>query len=159
ATVTGTSFSAALTLSEGSHQIRATAEDAGGNLSDAGSFTVLVDLTKPTLHVPANQVLTANALGGATATFSAQASDAGSDIWTVTPIPTFFALGKTTVNVTATDNAGNETTASFTVTVNPGPASKFGFVTAPQIVTAGVVSNTITVQLQDAFGNAVKAHN
>jgi hypothetical protein len=49
ATVTGTSFSLALNLAEGSHVLRARAT-LNGTYADA-FFAVLVDLTKPTSHV------------------------------------------------------------------------------------------------------------
>jgi hypothetical protein len=45
------------------------------------------------------------------------------------------------------------TTDSGTLTVASGAANKLAFITAPQTLTAGVNSSTITVQLQDVGGN------
>jgi hypothetical protein len=59
-TVSGTTFSKALTLAEGGHQLRATAEDAAGNLSAAGPFQVFIDLTPPSSGInPLPPVVTA----------------------------------------------------------------------------------------------------
>jgi hypothetical protein len=96
---------------------------ASGSLS--ANKALVIDTTAPTLSLPANVTATATSSAGATVNFSASASDNLS-----TPAITYsknsgttFALGTTTVNVTATDGAGNTTTGSFTVTVNPAVAT------------------------------------
>jgi tartrate-resistant acid phosphatase type 5 len=59
--------------------------------------------------------------------------------------------------VTAADTVTSSLTGSTTITVNPAVASKLVFTTAAQALTAGVSSGVMTVQLQDAYGNAVGA--
>jgi hypothetical protein len=68
-----------------------------------------------------------------------------------------FALGTTTVGVTATDAAGNQTLGSFTVTVNAGPPVAVAFATNAQALTVGKPSAPITVELLDSFGNVTQA--
>src|SRR5207302_474302 len=59
--------------------------------------------------------------------------------------------------LTVTDFALTNPTATQTETVNPAAASKLVYTTAAQSLTAGVTSGTITVQIDDAFNNAVPA--
>lgn len=97
-----------------------TARDAAGNTSSS-TFTVTVrDTTAPTLSVPANQIVEATSAAGASATFSASASDlVNGSVAVVASAPSgsVFPLGVTTVGLTASDTAGNPATGSFTVTV------------------------------------------
>ena len=53
ATVTGTTFSLALNLAAGTHQLRVTATDLAGNVSSPALFTVVVDQTPPTATLAA----------------------------------------------------------------------------------------------------------
>jgi len=83
----------------------------------------IADGTAPTLNVPAD--ITVNLPLNSTATsmpvtFTPTATDNCSGAVTVVSTPasgSTFNVGTTTVNVTATDAAGNQTTGSFTVTV------------------------------------------
>ena len=69
-----------------------------------------------------------------------------------------FEYADTTVGTpTLTAAASGLTSATQVETVNPIVASQLAFTTAPQTLTAGVVSNTITVALEDAFGNPIDA--
>ena len=98
-----------------------TATDSYGNTSTA-TFTVFVhDSTSPVFtSVPSgNYTLEATSSAGAVFTYTATATDA-----LAPPIITYskgsgstFAIGTTTVKVTATDIVGNTTTKTFTVTV------------------------------------------
>ena len=100
--------------------LNVTATDAAGNVSQ-GSFTITVqDTTPPVIAVPANLVVEANTTGGAVVGLpQVTATDA------VDPNPIisedqssgFFPLGTTTVNITATDFSGNQSSSSYTVTV------------------------------------------
>jgi len=119
------------TFALGTHTVTVTAKDAAGNTT-ARSFTIeVVDTTAPALTVPASQTLEATSAAGAVATFSASATDAvgvASLIYSKAS-GTTFALGTTTVTVTAKDDAGNTSTGSFTVTVRD--------TTAPTITSLG----------------------
>ena len=99
------------------------------------------DTTPPTLNVPEDITVQATSPDGAVVTFTVTAEDnvdgtatldennmliqddVGGDI-TIScdpPSGSTFPIGETVVQCTATDEAGNTATASFTVTVNPPP--------------------------------------
>jgi hypothetical protein len=104
----------------GTTKVTCSAKDAAGNIGDS-SFTVTVqDTTRPAVSVPSNITKEATSAAGATATFSAFASDAadGSVATICEPVSgSTFALGSTTVICSATDKAGNTGTDSFKVLV------------------------------------------
>jgi len=96
-----------------------TATDASGNVVTDTQKVTIVDTTKPTLTVPAdvtaeqtNRDGTPVALGQATATDICDA-----DVAITNDAPPVFPLGETTVTWTATDDAGNVTTATQKVTI------------------------------------------
>jgi hypothetical protein len=118
----------------GNTTVTIAAKDAAGNTGGA-SFTVsVVDTTAPELTVPGNQTLEATSASGAVATFAASATDAvGVTSLTYSASSgTTFAIGTTTVNVTAKDAAGNTSTGSFTVTVRDTTAPAIASVTPSQ---------------------------
>ncbi len=96
------------------------AVDNSGNTA-FGTFTVTVtDTEAPVLSgVPADIVAAPTAPDGGTATWTPPtATDNVGATLTATHQPgDFFAVGDTVVTYTATDAAGNEATASFTVTI------------------------------------------
>jgi HYR domain len=104
----------------GTTTVTCSATDAAGNTGDS-SFTVTVqDTTAPAVAASANIINEATSAAGASASFSASASDAvdGSVATTCDPVSgSTFALGVTTVICSATDAAGNTGRDSFTVTV------------------------------------------
>ncbi len=106
----------------GSTTVACTATDNSGNEATA-SFTILVqDTIAPVISgaVEANQTLEATSPAGAVATFALTASDiADPDVPVLCSANSgdTFPLGSTTVACTATDNSGNEATASFTILV------------------------------------------
>ncbi len=107
------------TFALGPTVVIASAIDGAGN-SATRRFTVTVrDTTPPVLTLPANLTALAKSAGGATVTFTPTATDAVSaPVVMTSPLSgSVFALGTTTVNVTAKDAAGNTATGSFTVTV------------------------------------------
>ena len=105
----------------GTTTVIATALNGAGY--DSCSFRVIVrDVQPPVITCPANITLP-NAPGqcGATATYTATATDNCTSAVTVTVLPasgSFFPVGTTTVTARATDGSGNTATCSFTVTVN-----------------------------------------
>jgi hypothetical protein len=104
----------------GTTKVTCSATDRAGNVGDS-SFTITVqDTTAPGVTVPANIIKEATSPAGATATFTASASDVVDGSVATTCEPTSgstFALGANTVICSATDTAGNVGTDSFTVTV------------------------------------------
>ncbi|WP_288429370.1 putative Ig domain-containing protein [uncultured Spirosoma sp.] len=102
------------TLSEGPHQIYATAQISGQTASMASatnSFTV--DTTRPSVSVTSTQVTNGATTTIATVTFSAQFSE---------PVSGFSTSGITVSNGTASNLTGSGTSYSFQVTATgPGP--------------------------------------
>ncbi len=114
------------TFALGTTTVTATATDRAGNQATA-TFTVTVaDTIAPALTAPANLVLEATSAAGATATFAATASDAtGVTLSYSRASGSTFALGTTSVTVTATDGVGNTSSATFSVTVRDTTAPVF----------------------------------
>jgi cysteine-rich repeat protein len=100
-----------------------TATDACGNSSSANQTIAVDDSTPPVISGPGNIIVNA-AAGGCTAvvTYSVTAGDDCDASVTPTCMPasgSTFPSGTTTVNCSATDDCGNTSMQSFTVTVNP----------------------------------------
>lgn len=98
------------------------AKDDCGN-EDRCTFTVTVrrDVLPPDIHCPSNIVrCVTNGATGANVTFTPTATDNADPTPTIVcnpPSGTFFPLGTTVVICRATDDCGNESKCSFTVTV------------------------------------------
>jgi minor extracellular serine protease Vpr len=116
-------FDHTVTLTEGSNTIVIYAEDAAGNRStQTFDLETLLDTIAPTITFSGAGTYTIDQ----TVTVSCIATDEGSGVATTTcggtPLLSAEAwelpLGETTVSATATDVAGNTTTASAIVTVN-----------------------------------------
>jgi hypothetical protein len=120
----------------GTTTVTCSATDQAGNTGDS-FFTVTVqDTAAPAVNVPASITKEATSAAGATASFSASASDAvdGSVATTCVPVSgSTFALGVTEVICSATDAAGNTGSDVFFVTVRDTTAP---VVTVPADVTA-----------------------
>lgn len=136
------------------------ASDAAGNIATS-TFTVTVqDTTPPVLSLPVDITVEATSAAGAAVTFSAGATDAVGVVSTnySAASGSTFALGVTTVAVSAADAAGNTTTGSFTVTVQDTTAPTITSVT-PSISeiwppNKKMVPVTVTVAATDAVGVA-----
>ena len=105
----------------GTTEVTCSATDAALNTGSSSFFVTVEDTTGPELDLPANITTGATSAAGATVNYSATANDLVDGSVPVTCSPdsgSTFAPGTTTVNCSATDDAGNETTGSFTVTVN-----------------------------------------
>ncbi|MCY3021329.1 MAG: Ig-like domain-containing protein, partial [Planctomycetota bacterium] len=93
--------------------------DASGNTATAASvFTV--DLTPPVITPPADMTVEPTCATGAHVTFAASATDNLTAVPAISYSPaadSTFPVGTTVVTVTATDDAGNSSSATFTVTV------------------------------------------
>jgi len=106
----------------------------------------VVDTTGPGLTKPDDQTIEATSPDGAAVTFTATATDIVDGTRPVTCNPasgTVFALGKTTVECTASDERSNTATESFTVTV------------VDTIAPTLTVSDDITMEATSANGAAV----
>lgn len=101
--------------------VNCTATDDSANVATA-SFTIDVqDTIAPLISGAIDQTLAAVSPAGAVATFVLTASDAADPDVPVVCNPTSgstFALGATLVECTATDDSGNQGTASFTINVH-----------------------------------------
>ncbi len=98
-----------------------TATDAAGNSNTATQIIAVNDTQAPVITVPTN-ISVSNDAGACSAVvnYTATAADNCSPV-TITysqNAGTSFAVGTTTVHVTATDISGNTSSADFTVTVN-----------------------------------------
>jgi hypothetical protein len=99
--------------------VTCTATSYGGSTTQ--SVTVKRDATPPVLVVPQDSAVDAVSADGAVVTYAATATDALDPAPVVTCAPqsgTVFPIGTTAVDCAATDAAGNETAATFTVHVN-----------------------------------------
>ncbi len=99
-------------------------DSAGLQLADLqlGAPSLTPDTTGPAITTPGNLVVAAGSSNGAYVDYVISAIDAVSGVATpiVNPVSgSLFPIGSTPVNVTATDAAGNTSSAGFTVTVTP----------------------------------------
>jgi hypothetical protein len=149
-----------LTLTaEGPYSIEYWSVDNAGNEETHLFLAVHIDKTAPTLTLPANITAEATSPAGAVVAYSDSASDdSGSGVaaFSSTPVSgSTFALGTTTVAVTATDFAGNTRTGSFTVTVQDTTAPVVGShddVTAEATSAAGAAVSFSAATAADAVG-------
>ena len=104
----------------GASTIICSATDAAGN-TGSSSFTVsVVDTTGPVIVVPGDRNVEADRPGGARPAFEATATDlvdGGVTVECAPPSASLFGFGPTTVTCSATDDAGNTSRQTFTVTV------------------------------------------
>ena len=113
------------TFALGDTTVNASATDPA-NATTNGSFIVrVVDTTAPALTLPSSPVTAVTAsTAGAVVTFAVSASDLVNGAVPATAMPpseSTFALGDTTVNISAPDAAGNVATGSFVVRVTGVP--------------------------------------
>ena len=136
-------------------------QDAPSNpAATASSTNVRIDTTPPGFSLPANVVAEATSASGAVVTYSANANDAGgSGVANSIFLPDSgdtFPIGTTTVNASATDNAGNPASGSFTVTVQDTTAPVVAAHTNVGPIEAtsatGAVVNYAAVSADDAVG-------
>lgn len=96
-------------------------EDSAGNVASDGFTVTVSDQSPPAFDVlPSDLAMQGDTVGGANVAYALPTAndrvDAEVDV-ACDPPPGFFALGSTLVTCTATDNAGNNATDDFTVTV------------------------------------------
>ncbi len=92
----------------------------GAGLSKSVSTTIRIDLTSPSLNVPATLTVAAVSSAGSPVAYTVTASDVIDPSPVVACLPqsgSTFAIGTTTVACTATAISGNRSTATFNVIV------------------------------------------
>ena len=149
------------TFALGTTNVNATATDQSGNTS-TGSFKVIVrDTTAPVITAPADLVIEATSAAGAAASYAASADDlVDGNVavgYSVAPGST-FALGTTTVTVTATDAAGNNASATFKVTVRDTTAPSVSC-PAEIVVAAAPGASTAAVSFNVTANDTASAVN
>ncbi|MGH9509157.1 MAG: HYR domain-containing protein [Terriglobales bacterium] len=100
--------------------VSCTATDASGNIANASFFVRVVDITPPTLTVPADMTVPATITAGAVVTFSVSATDLADPQPTILCDPlsgSTFPIGTTRVFCEARDAAGNKSGLTFLVSV------------------------------------------
>lgn len=100
--------------------VQCTATDAHGNVGFVNFTVRVVDTTPPTLHLPVNFTVSADANCMAVVNYTATATDLVdiTDPVTCSPASGFTSgLGTTLINCSSTDAHGNTATGSFTATV------------------------------------------
>jgi hypothetical protein len=119
----------------GSHTANGTVADNAGNASGAGSLTVQVDATAPTVEVTCPEKAHVGDSVSATVTASDGQSGLAVDPSGTVPVDTSKAGSKTTTE-TAIDNVGHETTSSCTTVV------ELNFPGAPMLSAGSNPNNT-----------------
>ncbi|MFB0958670.1 MAG: HYR domain-containing protein [Clostridiaceae bacterium] len=129
----------------GTTTVTVSATYAAGN-SASKTFTVTVeDTTPPDITVPEDMTVEATGPSGAVVTFNPTAWDLVDEAVEVIAAPisgSTFPLGTTTVDLTATDAAGNKAAAAFTVTVvdtTPPELTVPGNITVNAVSSAGAL--------------------
>jgi hypothetical protein len=134
----------------------------GFAFSSPATVTVTVtDTTDPTITVPSGPVVgEATGPDGGPVTYTATASDnaTGATLDCEPPSGSTFSIGTTTVHCTATDGAGNTSTASFDVVVKDTTAPTLSGIPSNQTAEAsGPGGATVTYTLPTA-SDAVDPH-
>jgi hypothetical protein len=118
-TTTATSYAPTTALADGTHALHVEERDDAGNWSEAGSYSVTVDMTLPnaptvtaSLTTPRRPVWSWTSGGGGNGTFEFQLDATAGDAWTTTTATRFTAfedlsLGEHVFYVRESDNAGN----------------------------------------------------
>ena len=130
-------------LPVGSHVVTCSATDSAGNSTsdtdppgDAVYTVIVEDATAPVIFAPSGFDAAAEDATGATVIYSVTATDNADSMPSVTCTPpsgSRFPLGATTVTCTAKDASGNQSAASFVVTVTDKTAPVFTAVPAAPV--------------------------
>lgn len=144
----------------GTSTVTCVATDAAGNTASA-TFTVTVrDTTPPVVQVPDARRVEAVGPDGAHVAFTASASDLVDGAVTTSCSPAsgdLFPLGTTTVTCTAADTRGNDSAATFAVTVSDTTAPAIQTPSVPTAEATGADGATVTFDAPSAT-DAVDGH-
>ncbi len=108
------------TFQVGTTTVTCTATDASGNTSMCTFDVIVTDTVAPDVTCPADPTVECTSPAGAVVNFSPSATDLCDPNPSIVSVPasgSTFALGTTTVTVTATDASGNSAMCMFDVTV------------------------------------------
>ena len=147
----------------GTNTVIITATDHSGNTTSA-HFTIDVqDTTPPVLaNVPVSMTVEATGPAGAVVTYASPTAtdlvDPHPIITATPPSGSTFPLGSTTVTVTATDHAGNTTSAHFTVDVQDTTPPVLANVPANLTVTATGPSGAVVTYPSATATDLVDPH-
>ena len=121
-----------------------------------------VNRKAPTLTVPANMTVNATKPGGAVVRFSASAADGTDAAPRCVCVPasgSTLAIGTTTIDCTATDHAGNKSSAHFTVKVKSAPEQIVDLTNKLRsYLTLKPLSDRLAANLQKASSSLVRNH-
>ena len=105
---------------EGQTTLTYFATDVAGNAESARTLVLRIDLTAPTLSVPADFSVDATGPGGASVTYDVTGSDTSGIAPAIACLPvsgSTLPIGASTISCTATDAADNSASATFNVSV------------------------------------------
>jgi microsomal dipeptidase-like Zn-dependent dipeptidase len=136
-------------FSLGATSVTWTAKDDAGNIGTAKQTVTVVDTTAPVITGPANVTKEATGKKTSVAIGTATGTDAVGPVTITSNAPTKFDVGDTTVTWTATDDAGNSSTAKQTVTVVDTTAP---VITGPANVTKEATGKKTSVTIGTATG-------
>ena len=155
ATISSTATSGS-TFTVGTHTVTWTATDPSGNTSTASMTFMVSDVEAPSIdNLPSNMTLYSTStncqVAGSWTTITATDNCGTASVTTSVANGSSFNLGTTTVNVVATDAAGNSSSGSFTVTVMD--TIRPFWVTTPQDITVGSCTSNVTYSAPVAQDN------
>ena len=141
-------------LPPGTYSVDCTATDPAGNSRIVDDlFTVAInDVTAPQISTPGDLTRPAVDSAGAAVTFSVTATDAADPAPTLSCSPAsggVFPLGPTTVTCSASDASGNQSEATFIVTLSDQEAPAFTVVPPAPVRLSADASGVATLIFED----------
>lgn len=175
-TVISTAASFSTSLTGGTHTFTLTVSDGKDQSSDDVTVSVALDQTPPELTIAADITVDANTAGGYSGSIGSTTAEdgCGGAVTITSDAPAVFPLGETTVQYTATDNAGNASIGSQKVTVRryqilvdikPGSSTNVVNFKNKGVIPVAVLTSTSfdatmldVTSLRFGPGSAVEAH-
>ena len=131
-------------LPAGAHTLAGRIYDGLGQPTEVGPVSIIVDGAAPSITKPEDMTVPTDRAAGAFVSFEVTATDDFDANPTVTidpPSDSLFPEGQTIVHITATDAAGNSSSAEFTITVTEASTSYTAtFTKGEDVPNAGVDS-------------------
>jgi hypothetical protein len=152
----GPSSAPTFSLPAGTHTVYGRVADSSGNTRDSDAVTITIDGAAPLITVPSDLIVEAQGPSGTRVTFSISATDdldANPVVTSSRVSGALFAIGQTQVDVAASDEAGNLSSTTFSVTVQDTTPPVIGGTFAPLKVVAGTLPDyTAQALSSDAVG-------